>query len=188
MMGKLRYILILLLVIGIALFTRWLLTAVERPPKPTVSAPRHEMDYFLTDFTATVMNAAGQPYYRLRAQHLEHYPDTDTLELQAPRLRYFSNPELPWLAEARTGTVYQDTRMVRLDGDVTIKRLGDLPAKHMTLVTDRLRIDTRDHTAETDADVKITTQNSTIEATGLWVSLDEDRLTLLSNARGVYVP
>lgn len=187
-MGKLRLLILLLLVIAIALFTRWLLSTVERPDKPRVTEPSKEPDYFLTQFTATVMGADGKPYYRLQGQRLEHFPATDAIKLTAPRLKYFKDPGLPWLVNSREGTVYENTRTVHLTGNVVVEREAPLPQQKLTLRTERLQVDTRAHTAETDAEVKITTQNSTIEATGMWVSLDEGRMHLLSNARGVYVP
>ena len=70
-MSKAHYIFILVIVLAIALFTRWLLSSVEEPLIGIPPEARHDPDYFLTEFRATVLDKKGLPIYRLAGDRID---------------------------------------------------------------------------------------------------------------------
>lgn len=187
-MSKFRYILVLLIVLVITIFTRWLLTSVEEPTTPVSIEDRHDPDYFISDFSITVYDQAGAPGYSLKAKHLDHFPDDDTMAIRQLRIEYMETPDEQWTASSQRGTAYKNIEVVELQGDVEIVRNPRDQDKKLTLQAEQLRIDFLRREAMTRTKVKITGKNSKIVSTGLKFDLDRGILILNNRAHGEYVP
>lgn len=187
-MNKFYYLLVLIIVLAIALISRWLLTTVEAPTGRVAPEARHDPDYYLANFKITVYQPDGTPAYHLNGAHMNHYPDDDTMTLQMLRIDYLDDENQTWITTANEGTAYQNIEVMHLTGDVQIHRQTQLPEQTITVSTDALRIDFPNKRASTDAEVKIVGKNSSITAKGMDVDLAAGQLTLLSEARGHYVP
>lgn len=187
-MTKFHYLLVLLVVLAIALVSRWLLRTVEEPTGRTPPEERHDPDYFLENFKLTIYQPNGVPAYRLNGQHLNHFPDDDTMVLTKLRLEYLAEKDQSWVTTANAGTAYQNIEVIHLDGDVQIHHQDINPEHAYTINTDTLRIELPKKYASTDAVVKIVSKTSTITAKGMTVDLAAGEMTLLSEARGHYVP
>ena len=187
-MTKLHYLVVLLVVLAIALISRWLLTTIEAPTGRLAPEERHDPDYFLENFKLTIYQPNGAPAYRLNATHANHYPDDDTLAMKNLRIEYLVEPEQTWITTANEGTAFENIEVVHLTGDVQIQRQTKEVEHSYTINTDALRIDFPKKHASTDTKVKIVSKNSTIAAKGMIVDLQAGEMTLLSEARGHYVP
>jgi lipopolysaccharide export system protein LptC len=187
-MTRWRYLVVLLAVLAIALFTRWLLQSVE-PHGPQVAGElQHIPDYFVADFNATVFDAAGKPYYKLKATRVEHYPDDETVHIQYPEIQFLKESTRPWLASAQNGIVYLNRDELYLQGNVVLANQTANSNELMQLQTQEIAIDLTRRTANTKAKVDIRAKNSTISATGMHLDLTKSTLVLDANAKGVYVP
>ncbi len=72
----------------LALGTWWLVRSAPRPELPAEQQPaRHFPDYYMRDFSVKSFDATGRLGSELRGALLFHYPDTDTLEIEQPRMR-----------------------------------------------------------------------------------------------------
>jgi len=187
-MNKFYYLLVLIVVLAIALISRWLLTTVETPTGRVAPEARHDPDYFLVNFKITVYQPDGKPAYHLDAAHMNHYPDDDTMTMQKLKLDYRDDQNQTWIATANSGVAYENIEVMQLNGDVRIQRQVPRPDEAITITTDALRIDFPKKRASTEAEVKITDKNSSITAKGMDVDLAAGHLSLLSQARGRYVP
>jgi LPS export ABC transporter protein LptC len=187
-MGKLRYILLLLSVLAVAVFTRWLLTTLTPQGRQLPVEMRHVADYFVSDFHATIFDQNGKPYYKLKATHMEHFADDETVAMQFPEIEFLREAELPWTVVADSGTVYQDRDILLLKGKVTITHAAASETQRMLLLTRDLRIDLQNKIADTDAEVHVQAKSSNIEAKGMHLNLINNTLVLDANARGTYVP
>ncbi len=187
-MSKFRYILVLLLVLLLTIFTRWLLTSVEQPVAPGKPEERHDPDYFISDFSVTVYDDKGSPAYRVKAEHLDHYPDVDILKIKQLQVEYLEKTAQEWIALADQGTAYQNIEVLDLKDNVKVMRNTQQLDKMLTLYADQLRIDFLKRQATTDSKVKIVGKNSKIESIGMRVDLDRGILILTNRARGEYVP
>lgn len=187
-MNKAYFLVVLLVVLGIALISYWFSTTVETPHGKVTSKTSHKPDYYLENFKITVYQPDGSPAYHLMAHFLDHYPDDDTMTLQKLKIDYRDTQHDTWTTTADQGTAYQNIQVMHLNGHVEIQRQGSRPDQAITIKTDSLRIDFPHKTASTQAEVKIIGKNSTIEAKGMDVNLAAGELYLLSEARGHYVP
>lgn len=187
-MGKLRYILIFIIVLLITIFTRWLLTSVEEPTRPDDAAALHHPDYFISNFNATLYDANGKPNYRLNASHLEHFPDDESMHMKNMQLEYTDSGNQQWLASSKKGVAYKDIEVLHMRDDVRVTRNTAIQNNAITLYTNTLMMDSIKRIASTEDEVKIVGKNSTIVATGMLIELDAGKLTLNAKARAEYAP
>lgn len=187
-MGKLHYIIVLLVVLVIATLTYQLSTSIEQAGDTADPNLRHDPDYFISNFEATRYDKSGAANYIMTAQHLEHFPDNDTIEAKQIMVKYIDPTRQVWQLASNDAIGYKDIENLHMSGNVKIDRQTENPAKNLILETDELQIDFKTKQARTDTKVKITGKNSTINATGMDIDLDMGTLTLKSQARGQYVP
>lgn len=187
-MNKFHYLLVLLIVLAIALISRWLLTSVETPTSRLAPESRHDPDYFLENFKLTIYQPDGAPAYYLNADHMNHFPDDDTMALKKIRIEYYGDDQHTWITTSNEATAYQNIEVMYLTGNVQLQRQASQPDQAITVNTDSLRIDFPKKHASTSAEVKIIAKNSSIVAKGMDVDLVAGQLFLLSDARGHYVP
>lgn len=185
-MGKLRYLAVALLVLGIAFFTSWLLRSLGEMPLVKRGAPSHEPDYFFDDFVATARDKEGNLTYRLEAKQLEHYPYNFSMTLDKPYIEVFHEKDPPWQTWAEQGVFYEKRQVAKLTGKVRIHRAADKTSQAVTLLTDSLTMDIEKQTAKTPDDVQITSGEDIINATGMEVDLKTGRLELHSKVQGKY--
>jgi len=187
-MNKFYYLLLLIVVLTIALVSRWLLTTVETPSSRVSPEERHDPDYFMENFKITVYSPNGAPAYHLDAAHMNHFPDDDTMTMQQLKLDYRDEKNQSWISTADSGVAYQNIDVLQLDGNVRLEGQGTKTEQAITITTDSLRIDFSRKRASTEAMVKIFNKNSSITAKGMDVDMANGNLSLMSDARGHYVP
>ena len=185
-MGKLRYIIVGLLIIGAAAFTSWLLSSLGETPLIKTTRQSREADYFFDEMVATAMNPDGSPTYRLEAKQLEHFPYNNTMTMHKPYIELFNASAKPWQCWSEQGTVYEKSQLVSLKGKVRLHNAAYQNNRSITMLTDKLLINTRLKQASTDAAVEITSGNDVIHAKGMRIDLIKGQLELLSKVQGKY--
>ena len=113
-----------LLMGALALGTWWLVNVspapeAERAPMP----PRHEPDYTMQRFTVQRFAADGRLRVQIDGAELRHYPDTDTLEIDSPRIRAFGPDGQVTLASAIRALANGDGSEVQLFGDARVETI-----------------------------------------------------------------
>jgi len=95
---------------------------------------RHEADYIIENFTATVMDSHGRRKHELRAARLEHYPDDDTVTLDRPYLVQYSPDGPPLHTRADRGYTTTTSKEILMRGNVRVTRSArtDSPAGEVT--------------------------------------------------------
>ncbi len=187
-MSKLHYIILLIVVLAIATLTYKLSTTLEDTVEVTDPKLRHDPDYFIGDFVATMYDNKGLASYFIKANYLEHFPDDDTIKITDLKINYHDKQKQTWVTTSKDGIGYENIEVLHLSGDVKIENQPENPDKKLVLLTDQLRIDFKARQATTDSKVKILGKNSTINANGMDIDLDTGTLHLKSQARGHYVP
>lgn len=91
-------------------------------PAESQRAPVHEPDYFMRRFSVKTFDVAGRLKSEVIGVEARHYPDTDTLEIDQPRIRSFSLKGEPSVATARRALSNADGSEVQLIGDATVTR------------------------------------------------------------------
>lgn len=187
-MSKLHYLTALLIVILLAIASGWIFESIEKNPILTKDKARHDPDYFLHQFTATTMNANGKPAYKVMAQHLEHYPDDNSMKLQNPLFSFYENNIKTWTAQSREATVMEDGEKIYLSGDVVLNQIKisekEIPA---ILSAEQLTIEPKKDIAHTKSSINLRKGKNTIDAVGMHADLKKGRIEFLSNTRSHYV-
>jgi lipopolysaccharide export system protein LptC len=113
-----------------ALGTYWLARNTPDFSVPGVQRPlTHEPDYFMRKFSVRSFDAAGRLKSEIFGAEARHYPDTDTTEIDHPRIRTFSPDGLLTVATANKALSNADGSEVQLFGDAVVTREATPQAK-----------------------------------------------------------
>lgn len=93
-----------------AMTSYWLVRNTPESREPELeAAPRHVPDYFMRDFSVRVFGADGKLKSEMLGVEGRHFPDTDTLEIDNPRIRILG-------AEGRVTTAIAQRGLINSDG------------------------------------------------------------------------
>jgi lipopolysaccharide export system protein LptC len=110
----------------LALGTWWLVKSTPAPAKPRAAqAPRHEPDYTMERFSVQRFAADGRQRVLLEGVRMQHYPDTDVLEIEDVRVRAVGDDGRLTLASASRAQVNGAATELRLDGGAHVQRPAD---------------------------------------------------------------
>jgi lipopolysaccharide export system protein LptC len=100
-----------LLLMGLmAMTTYWLVRNTPAMIEAELEAvPRHVPDYFMRDFSVKVFGEDGKLKSEMLGVEGRHYPDTDTLEIDRPRIRILG-------AEGHVTTAVASRGLINADG------------------------------------------------------------------------
>ena len=112
-----------LLMAVLALGTWWLVKNTPVLDDARRAAPlRHEPDYTMRQFTVQRFAAHGALRVQIEGDELRHYPDTDTLEIDNPRIRATGTDGRITLASAKHALANGDGSEVQLSGGARVLR------------------------------------------------------------------
>ena len=113
----------LLLMAALALGSWWL---VKNTPlfetSRVIVPPRHEPDYTMSRFIVQRFAADGRMRVQIEGDLMRHYPDTDTLEIDNPRIRAIGDDGRVTVASARQALSNHDGSEVQLSGGAHVVR------------------------------------------------------------------
>lgn len=113
-----------LLLMGLlALGTWWLVkNSPSLEPPSTPRAPVHVPDYTMSGFSTERFSPDGRLRVRIEGAQLRHYPDTDTVEVDQPRIQVYAADGRRTVATARTAVSNGDGSEIQLIGDAQVVR------------------------------------------------------------------
>lgn len=97
----------------LALGTYWLVRTT--PPSTTATPPRpvrHEVDYFLNDFSVKTFDAAGRVRTEVRGTKALHYADSDWIEVEQIELSRFDEKGQLNTVSAEKGLINENEQSV----------------------------------------------------------------------------
>jgi lipopolysaccharide export system protein LptC len=175
---------IILVILGLS--TNWMISLTPSD-KPAPQSEQHKMDYYVNNFTTTMMGEDGKPFRRLSAKRMIHYPDDDTTELADPYITMFEQMVPVWTIQSDTGWLSGDGALLLLQGKVIIDRPKAPNQDPVHLVTRNLRVQPDQNYAETEESITINTRNNRIVSKGMqaWLTTPM-RIKFTANVRGKY--
>jgi lipopolysaccharide export system protein LptC len=115
----------LLLMAVLALGTWWLVKNTPLFETDRVTAPpRHEPDYTMTQFLVQRFGANGAMRVQIEGDLMRHYPDTDSFEIDNPRIRAIGDDGRLTTATARQAVSNRDGSEVQLKGAAHVVRVA----------------------------------------------------------------
>jgi lipopolysaccharide export system protein LptC len=173
------FVLLLLSVIG----TGWFLDrqdSSQRPASVSATGP----DSFVEDIDLAVMDEQGYLQYRVRAEHMRHFPHDDMLKLNRPDIDITHTDGAVWHITAERGETTTAGDRLWLLGEVDIHRPETTTGSAIRVITSDLLVKPEDELAETENAATITGDRYVINAIGLKADFRTGVLELLSRVRG----
>ena len=143
--------------------------------------------YYLKSARILGTDPDGNLLYEIRAERAEQ-TDSDSIEFTDVSIRYSIDREVPWIVDADTATIRYDEQRVQLRGHVLARNQEGFGGNDTEIRTQYLELDPESYLAETDQRVQIRIGERSLTATGMRAALDENRLRLMSNVSGKFVP
>ena len=113
----------LLLMGALALGSWWLVKNTPMPEAPRAERPlRHEADYTMHRFLIQRFTPEGPLRAQIEGEALRHYPDTDTFEIEQPRVRAYASGGGQTSGRALRALSNADATEVQLLGDAQVTR------------------------------------------------------------------
>ena len=128
----------------------------------------------------------GRPQYTLDAKVVRQRANDQRVQLDAPRMTFFSSDGTTWHVVARSGLIQSDGSNVDLFGDVKLD--GEVQTRPVSLATSILSFDTQAEIARTQAHVTFDSNGGQLAGTGLLANLKEGTVRLESRVHGSYPP
>ena len=177
-----------LVLLGIAaVASGLLLSRLEDEPPDTERRPRLGAGYYVESAELVGTGEDGGVLYRVQTDQATEQLDDGSVKLDGVRIVYTAGESVPWTLRANRGRIPPDGNMLELlDDVVAVTREGDGPPA--TIRTEYLRLEPNEYVAYTDRKVTIDYSGSRLFAVGMRAYLKEDRLQLLSNVNGKFLP
>lgn len=106
-----------------ALGTYWLARNTPSFSAPGVTrAATHDPDYFMRGFSVKNFDPAGRLKSEIHGKEARHYPDTDTMEIDLPRIRSFNEQGVLTVSTAQRAISNGDGSEVQLLGNAVVTR------------------------------------------------------------------
>lgn len=165
---------------------RWVETSLREPAPAESEAPV----LVIEGLQAVRMTTAGQRELTIEAPRLWQLPGQGGTRLERPELDWYQpdGQTREWRLRAEGGWIAADQQTLLLEGEVVIDRTVDSSKPPVTLFTRDLRVLPAERYAETAAPTRAVTPGGELRAVGARAWLDQERVELLSEVRGVYEP
>lgn len=127
----------------------------------------HEPDHWAKDFVLIRSDESGMPINRLEGIYLEHFPDTDSYEVQQARA-VGQHPGSPLtVASSDVAVMDQDGARVVMRGNAHVQRRADAENRPLDVKSEVLTILPDEDVVYTDQPALVVHGNSTMNGTGM---------------------
>jgi lipopolysaccharide export system protein LptC len=132
-----------LLLMGLmAMTSYWLVRNTPKLSEVEVEvASRHEPDYYMRDFSVKIFQADGRLKSVIVGTEGRHYPDTDTLEIDQPRIRVLGADGHVTTATAARGVINADGSEAQLFKNAVVAREATVNAQGVSTPRSELQSD-----------------------------------------------
>lgn len=179
----------LLLMALLALGTWWL---VKNTPQPTPPGPeaalRHVPDYEMSQFTVQRFGRDGALRMQIEGDRLLHYPDTDTLEIDNPRIRAIEPDGRITRASARHALANADASDVQLSGMAHVFREASATEAAIEFRGEFLEVFKNIEQVRSNQPVTVTQGSTEVRAAGMAYDNLSRVVTLQGRMQAVFVP
>ena len=129
----------------------------------------------------------GAVLYRLNAESVTQNIKQGAVDLVDVHVIYDPETEVAWDLRADTGHMPPDSSVVQLIGNVVASTIDEIDSP-MTIRTEFLELDIETYTADTPRRVTLDQEANRVVATGMRADFKADRLQLLADVNGKFIP
>ena len=172
----------------LALGSWWLVRSTPLPEGPMAPAPpRHEPDYSMRDFIVQRFAPDGALRTQIEGDVAHHYPDTDTLEIEHPRIRAIAADGRVTVASAQRALANSDGSEVQLLRDAHVVREAVPGEAAIDFRSDFLHVFVNTERVRTHLPVRVQQGDSVIQAAGMAYDNLARVIDLQGRMHGVFV-
>jgi lipopolysaccharide export system protein LptC len=176
------------LLMTVVLMTSYWYAQTLRTAAPGDTGRIGAIDFFAQNIALTGFDAAGRPRYRLFADRMTHFANTDDVDLERPRLLSI-RPDQPQVqATARVAHATNNAETVRMVGDVVLTRAADGRRAAMRLTTPELTALPDEDRFSTDAPVRLESGGAVMTAVGMDYDNVARHVVLRADVAGTFPP
>jgi lipopolysaccharide export system protein LptC len=183
-----RYLPLILMAL-LAAFTTWL---VRQTPVPDVTQAarvvRHEPDYEMSRFKVQRFGKDGRLKLEILGDRLRHYPDTQTLEIDNPRIRGLGPEGRTTLAWARHAVAGDDGNQLRLEGGARVRRTSPLAPENVEFRSEFLQAMLKTEEVRTHLPVVFQSGTAQLSAGGVQYRHRDQFLQFQGQMKAVFAP
>lgn len=182
-----RRLILMLLLLLTGLTSTWVIKHMAVDNIASSLLKSDHMDSYAKEVVATAMDKNGQLAYQFFTPEITHYPNNVTEFVTPHIISYLQSPK-PWTLDALRGKAEDGVDQVILEGDVKLHKLADSKTRELTIKTNSVTIYPRKEYLETKESVTLNEPGIKITSRGVRAYLKENRVDLLSEAKGEYNP
>jgi len=179
----------LLVMAMLALGTWWLVENTPVSSGPGVAAPlRHEPDYSMRQFTVLRFARDGSLRTKIEGDVAHHYPDTDTLEVDNPRIRAVAADGTVTLASARRALVNGDGTEAQLLDSAHVVREATPTEEAVDFRSEFLHLFVNTERVRTHLPVRVRQGTTDVQASAMEYDNLARVVELKGRMRGMFAP
>lgn len=166
-------------------YVAWLLR--DRPDAQQFAGPPRS-DYTLADFTLNALDSTGRRTFQVSGPRLVRRGEDGSIHVTTPDYLLIDGSGRPWRGHSEAAWVNRDGSLMKLQGDVEMRRDPAAGEDPVELVTRDVTAWPREHRIETAAAATISQPGSILRGTGLRGDLDARILELMSDVHSTLQP
>ena len=179
----------LLVMALLALVTWWLVENSPLSEGPgVVPPPRHEPDYTMREFTVLRYARDGSLRTEIEGDVALHFPDTDTLEIENPRIRAVAPDGSVTRASARRALANGDGTEVQLLGGARVTHEATPTEQAIDFWGEFLHVFVNTERVRSHLPVRVKQGATEVQASGMEYDNLARVIDLKGRMRGVFVP
>jgi lipopolysaccharide export system protein LptC len=176
------------LLLFVVLVTSYWYAQTLRLPVVTDVGRIGQIDFFAEGVALTGFDAIGRPHYRLFADRMTHYANSDDVDLVKPRLLSMRTDQPQVQATALTAHAANNAQTVLMQGNVVVTRAPDGPRAAMRLETESLTAVPDDDHFWTNEPVRLQSGASVMTGDGMDFDNIARHVELRGNVIGTFPP
>ena len=146
----------------------------------------HDPDAFATKVTAFYLNKDGKLQTQFKSPKMQHYYTENKTEFENPDFLIYTPNTSPWHIFALHGRATSGIESIQLWDNVHIHQDQSKTNHELNLQTSTMTLHPKTQTANTDQPVLLIQPGYQVSAVGVQLSLKEEKVDLMSNAKGEF--
>lgn len=163
----------------------WNISPERFQSRPVVVIDPKAVDYYAINAHAKQFLPDGGIQYDMTADKVEHLQASQVSLLTNPDMNLYRGTVYPWHVTSEHGEVNPDGTQVELIDSVRIART-DQKSRATVITSSRMTVFPQKQYAQTEQDVRIDGAGGVSTGKGMKAYLNDSKINLLSNVRGLY--
>lgn len=149
-------------------------------------------DYYGEGLRNRSFGSSGSFERQFNARRSVHYPAQKLIEFSQPKVTTVADDNEVWIIQSLAGIHYEEDQRLVLQQDVQIAPLNDPETANsrddIIIRTSELTLLSQSKIAKTDKPVEVISTQGRIDAVGMIIRLDQQRIEFLSKVKAKYAP